>query len=77
MSLHSRHKVFSSPQICIYSEQNSENRAQDDALFWILILGSLYVQPQLSVRKGNETEDDRKAFPVVNLTVTMACLLSV
>lgn len=38
MSLHSQHKVFSSPQICINSEQNSENRARVDALFWILML---------------------------------------
>lgn len=69
-------KVFSLLQISLMSEEKPENRARDDALFWISIL-SLYSHPQLSSRKGNETQDDRKAFPDSSFTVIMACLLSV
>lgn len=59
-------KVFSLFQISLKSEEKSENRARDDAVFWISIL-SLHSHPQLSSRKGNETQDDRKAFPEVKL----------
>lgn len=55
--------IFFTP-ITVKSEQKSENRAQDDAVFWIPIL-RLYYHPQFTSRKGNETEDDRKAFPEV------------
>lgn len=44
--------------------KKSEYRTRDDAQLWIPVL-SLYNHLQFSSRKGNETEDDRKAFPAV------------
>lgn len=73
----SRHKVFSSPQICINSEHNSENRDQDKALFWIHILT---VQPQLSQKgkwnrgwqKGISCSQRRCHHGLFTVSVTMA-----
>lgn len=60
--------LISSTKDFLYSKlvlsQSRSLKIEPETLFWISIL-SLYNHPQLSSRKGNETQDDRKAFPEV------------